>query len=319
MVAFETFYSFSRKKSKKKGHMALKRDMSKAYDRVKWGFLTVVMNKMNFPSQWIGLVSNCISSSQLSFLQNGQPIYFVIPSRGLRQGTSFGAGDEDLSFVYNGFRSAANNLSLDGLAKFTSNGLLHLTNHTQQQTGHAFYTNPVTFKNSSTNGTVFSFSTTFVFAPEHTRSGKATTSSDVFAFGAFLLEVASGRRPIELKDDSILVDWVFAFWYRGEILEARDPNLGTEYVAEELELVMKLGLMCSHSEPSARPTMRQVVQYLERNVQLPELSGLGLSISGLTFEDREGFTDIAMSYSSSIDKSLTRASSVAESLLSDGR
>ncbi|TXG58653.1 hypothetical protein EZV62_016482 [Acer yangbiense] len=46
---------------------------------------------------------------------------------------------------------------------------------------------------------------------------------------------------------------------------------------------------------------------------------LGLSVSGLTFEDREGFTDIAMSYSSSIDKSLTRASSVAESLLSDGR
>ncbi|KAK1563823.1 hypothetical protein Q3G72_033377 [Acer saccharum] len=161
--------------------------------------------------------------------------------------TSFGAGDEDLSFVYNGFRSAANNLSLDGLAKFTSNGLLHLTNHTQQQTGHAFYTNPVTFKNSSTNGTVFSFSTTFVFG-----------------------------------------------------------------------ILSQFPTLAGH-EPSARPTMRQVVQYLERNVQLPELSGLGLSISGLTFEDREGFTDIAMSYSSSIDKSLTRASSVAESLLSDGR
>ncbi|KAI9154462.1 hypothetical protein LWI28_026605 [Acer negundo] len=156
-------------------------------------------------------------------------------------------------------------------------------------------------------------------APEHTRSGKATTSSDVFAFGAFLLEVASGRRPIELKDDSILVDRVFAFWYRGEILEARDPNLGKEYVAKELELVMKLGLMCSHSEPSARPTMRQVVQYLERHVQLPELSRLGLSVSGLTFEHHEGFIEIAVSNSSSTDKSFTRASSIAESLLSDGR
>jgi hypothetical protein len=94
-----------------------------------------------------------------------------------------------------------------------------------------------------------------------------TTSTDVYAFGAFLLEVASGRRPIEPKEDLILVDWVFAFWYRGEILEARDPNLGTEYVAEELELVMKLGLMCSHAEPSARPTMRQVVQYLEKIIK----------------------------------------------------
>ncbi|KAK3226331.1 hypothetical protein Dsin_006193 [Dipteronia sinensis] len=156
-------------------------------------------------------------------------------------------------------------------------------------------------------------------APEHTRTGKATPSSDVFAFGAFLLEVASGRRPIELTHDSILVDWVFAFWLRDEILEARDPNLGTEYVAEELELVLKLGLMCSHAEPSARPIMREIVQYLERNVRLPELSGLGISVSGLTFEHREGFTDISMSYPSSIAKSFNRASSVSESLLSGGR
>ncbi|KAL5740563.1 hypothetical protein ACOSQ2_029743 [Xanthoceras sorbifolium] len=159
-------------------------------------------------------------------------------------------------------------------------------------------------------------------APEHTRSGKATTSTDVFAFGAFLLEVACGRRPIDPRaptDDMILVDCVFGFWYRGEILEARDPNLGTEFAAEELELVLKLGLMCSHSEPSARPTMRQVVHYLERNVPLPELSGLGLSVSGLTFAHREGFTDFAILYPSSIDKSFTRSSSVAESLLSGGR
>lgn len=160
-------------------------------------------------------------------------------------------------------------------------------------------------------------------APEHTRTGKATTSTDVFAFGAFLLEVACGRRPIELRSstdqDLILVDWVFAFWYRGDILEARDPNLGTEYVAEELELVLNLGLMCSHSDPSARPSMRQVVQYLEGDAPLPELSGLGISVSGLTFENREGFTDFAVSYSFSTDKLYTRSSSVAESLLSGGR
>uniref|UniRef100_A0A3N7G4E0 non-specific serine/threonine protein kinase n=1 Tax=Populus trichocarpa TaxID=3694 RepID=A0A3N7G4E0_POPTR len=68
-------------------------------------------------------------------------------------------------------------------------------------------------------------------APEHARTGKATTSTDVFAFGAFLLEVASGRRPIQPTEDIILVDWVFSRWLGGEILEARDPNLGTEYIA----------------------------------------------------------------------------------------
>ncbi|KAL2502848.1 L-type lectin-domain containing receptor kinase IV.1 [Forsythia ovata] len=36
-------------------------------------------------------------------------------------------------------------------------------------------------------------------APEHSRTGKATTSTDVYAFGSFLLEVACGRRPIEPK------------------------------------------------------------------------------------------------------------------------
>jgi serine/threonine protein kinase len=34
-------------------------------------------------------------------------------------------------------------------------------------------------------------------APEHTRTGKATTSSDVYSLGAFLLEVVCGKRPIE--------------------------------------------------------------------------------------------------------------------------
>ncbi|KAG7964859.1 hypothetical protein I3843_09G192100 [Carya illinoinensis] len=85
-------------------------------------------------------------------------------------------------------------------------------------------------------------------APEHTRSGQATTSTDVFAFGAFLLEVACGRRPIEQRaEDSLL-----------------------------LELVLKLGLLCSHSEPAARPSMRQVVQYLEGDICLPELTSLGV-------------------------------------------
>eukprot|EP00258_Populus_trichocarpa_P032430 XP_024448449.1 L-type lectin-domain containing receptor kinase IV.1 [Populus trichocarpa] len=161
-------------------------------------------------------------------------------------------------------------------------------------------------------------------APEHARTGKATTSTDVFAFGAFLLEVASGRRPIQPTEDIILVDWVFSRWLGGEILEARDPNLGTEYIAEEMELVLKLGLMCSHSEPAARPSMRQVVQFLEGDVRLPDISPLRLSTSGLTFSHREGFDDFAIddfanSYPSSMDKAFAHSSSVAESLLSGGR
>ncbi|XP_010910581.3 L-type lectin-domain containing receptor kinase IV.2, partial [Elaeis guineensis] len=86
-------------------------------------------------------------------------------------------------------------------------------------------------------------------APEISMTGKATTSSDVYAFGAFLLEVACGRRPIE-SDPSIevpgLVEWVLGCWKMGTTLEARDPKLGNDYVVKEMELILKLGLLCSH-------------------------------------------------------------------------
>jgi serine/threonine protein kinase len=161
-------------------------------------------------------------------------------------------------------------------------------------------------------------------APEHTRTGKATKFSDVFAFGAFLLEVVCGKRPIEHVGENetvILVDSVFERWKSGEILEAMDENLGSDYVSEEVELVLKLGLLCSHSEPMARPSMRQVVQYLERDIPLPDLSLLSLTSSGLTFGyHQEFFEDFPMSYPSSMDKTMSHTSvSIADSLLSGGR
>ncbi|XP_009778122.1 L-type lectin-domain containing receptor kinase IV.1 [Nicotiana sylvestris] len=159
-------------------------------------------------------------------------------------------------------------------------------------------------------------------APEHTRTGRATPSSDVFSFGAFLLEVACGRRPIEPRQDSddlILVDWVFLCWNRGNILQAVDPNIDNDFVQGQVELVLKLGLLCSHSEPSFRPTMRQILLFLDGVVALPELSALGISSAGLTFDHRGGFDDFVKSYPSSLGNAHSRCLSVTDSLLSEGR
>ncbi|KAF8033340.1 hypothetical protein BT93_D2065 [Corymbia citriodora subsp. variegata] len=158
-------------------------------------------------------------------------------------------------------------------------------------------------------------------APENTRTARATTSTDVFAFGAFLLEVACGRRPIEAREeeDMILMDWVFSCWDKGDILAARDPNLGMDFVAKEVELVLQLGLLCSQSQPTARPSMRQVVQYLEGDLAMQELSSLGISKSGLTFAYHEGFSKSIMYDPSSSDKAFSQMSSVPTSLLSGGR
>ncbi|XAR58958.1 Non-specific serine/threonine protein kinase [Bertholletia excelsa] len=111
-------------------------------------------------------------------------------------------------------------------------------------------------------------------APELTRTGKATTGTDVFAFGSFLLEVACGRRPIEPRgtpEALLWVDWVLDKWKSGVILEASDPNLGGEYSEVEMGLVLKVGLLCSHSSPAARFSMRQVMQYLGGGASLPEV------------------------------------------------
>jgi serine/threonine protein kinase len=111
-------------------------------------------------------------------------------------------------------------------------------------------------------------------APELTRIGRATTGTDVFAFGAFMLEVACGRRPIEvqgLPGRVSLVDWVSECWRKDVILDASDPRLEGNYMVEEMVLVLKLGLFCSHAVPEARPSMRQVMQFLDGDAKLPEL------------------------------------------------
>ncbi|KAJ6808927.1 L-type lectin-domain containing receptor kinase IV.1-like [Iris pallida] len=111
-------------------------------------------------------------------------------------------------------------------------------------------------------------------APELSRTGIATTSSDVYAFGAFLLEVACGRRPIELKTSGVelvLVDWVLDLLKKKAIAEARDRRLGESFDVEEVELVLKLGLLCSHPVPTARPSMRQVVQFLDGDAKVPDM------------------------------------------------
>ena len=73
LVAFETLHSMHNHKSAKEGFMALKLDMSKAYDRVEWSFLEAVMRKLGFNDQWISVLMLYVKSVSYSILINGEP------------------------------------------------------------------------------------------------------------------------------------------------------------------------------------------------------------------------------------------------------
>ncbi|KAL2484923.1 putative L-type lectin-domain containing receptor kinase VI.1 [Abeliophyllum distichum] len=113
-------------------------------------------------------------------------------------------------------------------------------------------------------------------APELTRTGKASKSTDVFAYGILLLEVACGRTPVVYEPDRnvILVDRILDCLQMSNIFDAVDPKLESTYTIEEMELVLGLGLLCSHRKPEARPTMRQVIRYLNRDEILPVFDNL---------------------------------------------
>lgn len=68
------------------GAYAVKIDMTKAYDRMKWNYVEWMLEKMNFPSCMVQLIITCISTIKFRILVNGEPSGQFQPSRGIRQG-----------------------------------------------------------------------------------------------------------------------------------------------------------------------------------------------------------------------------------------
>ena len=78
-------HSFKTRKVKE-GFVVMKVDFQKAYDRVHWDFLEVVLELFGFPVTFVNWIFQCISTLSSSIPVNGGKIERFLPSRGLRQG-----------------------------------------------------------------------------------------------------------------------------------------------------------------------------------------------------------------------------------------
>ena len=109
-------------------------------------------------------------------------------------------------------------------------------------------------------------------APECFHTGKATRDSDVYSFGAVLLELVCGQRAWTKRDNfNSLVDWVWWRHREGCLLKAVDQRLGKDYLVDEAERLLLLGLACSHPNARERPKMQAIIQIISGSMAVPHV------------------------------------------------
>jgi hypothetical protein len=86
MVASEILHHMKCKTRGKVGEVALKIDISKAYDRVNWSYVKSMMRKMGYHEKWVHWMGMCMESVQYHVQVNGEDVGLQSPGRGLRQG-----------------------------------------------------------------------------------------------------------------------------------------------------------------------------------------------------------------------------------------
>ncbi|KAF6134541.1 hypothetical protein GIB67_022281 [Kingdonia uniflora] len=103
-------------------------------------------------------------------------------------------------------------------------------------------------------------------APEYFDTGRATAKGDVYSYGVVLLELLTGKRPMDeafLEEGTKLVTWVKAVVNKEREEYAIDSGLGCCPLAE-VKGVFCIALKCLESDPSNRPTMAEVLKMLEQ-------------------------------------------------------
>lgn len=106
---------------------------------------------------------------------------------------------------------------------------------------------------------------TFLPFAEMAYTLKVTEKSDVYSFGVVLLELVTGKKPIdeEYGDGKDIVYWVLTHLNdRQNVLKVLDNEVASEPVQEGMIKVLKVAILCTTKLPNLRPSMREVVKML---------------------------------------------------------
>lgn len=102
--------------------------------------------------------------------------------------------------------------------------------------------------------------------PEYLKTYKLSSKSDVYAFGVLVIELLTGRRPIEHDrhiDERITLRWAYGRFQKGQLEELLDPRLDTSTDAlSVVEKMFELAFQCAAPTRHERPTMKKVSEFL---------------------------------------------------------
>ncbi|XP_030523655.1 probable receptor-like serine/threonine-protein kinase At5g57670 [Rhodamnia argentea] len=98
-------------------------------------------------------------------------------------------------------------------------------------------------------------------APEYFMHGIVDEKTDVFAFGVLLLEIVTGRRPVNSSKQNILL-WAMPLMEYGNIAELADPKMEGKYDSDQLHKVVLTASYCVRQSSLLRPTMSEVLELL---------------------------------------------------------
>ncbi|KAE9613380.1 putative protein kinase RLK-Pelle-PERK-1 family [Lupinus albus] len=118
-------------------------------------------------------------------------------------------------------------------------------------------------------------------APEYATSGKLTDRSDVFSFGVVLLELITGRKPVDPMQpvgEESLVEWARPLLLHaietGDCSELVDPRLEGQYVDSEMFRMIEAAAACVRHSAPKRPRMVQLARALETGDQCDLSNGV---------------------------------------------